>query len=380
MKRIYIEASSFYGQRSGVGRYGLSVTKSLVQTRPDDRFVLFNFLRPGRAIQLDFPLPPNATIKHIRWFPGRIFSLLMRKGISLPMELFGLASADVVIFPNFVSWSSILHKKRIAVVHDVAFQFFPRYIQAKNLAYLQKQLAKSLRRSTKVIAVSEATKRDLVKYFQVPEEKIAIVYNAVDHDIFNKAARIRSHVVRKKYNIPGRYLLFVGNIEPRKNLIGLLKAYSSSFEQHHAALVIVGGGKWTWNDSNFHEALDRLSGLPIIRTGFISDEDMAALYAGALSFVYPSFYEGFGIPCLEAMACGCPVICSNLSSFPEIVGDAALQVDPYDTEAIASAIVQVTSDKILRERLAFAGQEQAKRFSWNASAERLSAVIENVLT
>src|SRR5579862_8939075 len=117
--KIYVEASSFYGDRSGVGRYGLCITEELTQLRPDDKFTLFSFLRPGRKIVRDFPLPKNAAIKYIRWFPGRGFSLLMRSGIALPLELFGLARADVLFFPNFISWASVLGKKRVSVVHDI---------------------------------------------------------------------------------------------------------------------------------------------------------------------------------------------------------------------------------------------------------------------
>ena len=378
MKKIYIEASSFYGNRSGVGRYGLSITEALMQLDTSDRFTLFNFLRPGRQIERDFEVPDNARITHIRWFPGRIFSLLMRKGISLPMELFGTSGADVTIFPNFISWSSLTHKKRICVIHDVAFRFFPEYIQTKNLAYLQRQLTKSLHRSDKVIAVSEATRQDLIKYYEVADEKVVVVPNAVDHTIFNPSAKERVVQTRKKFGIPKNYLLFVGNIDPRKNLVGLLKAYSASYASHRAALVIVGGGKWSWNSDKYKEELGKLSELPIYRTGFIEDNDMAALYAGAISFVYPSFYEGFGIPCLEAMASGCPVVCSNLSSFPELVGDAALQVDPKDTKAIATAITTVCNSPKLRKGMAARGLKRAAEFSWEKSAEVLLDIIHSI--
>lgn len=362
-----------------MGRYGLCITEALMKLRPADKFTLFSFLRPGRKLVHDFELANNAAIKYIRWFPGRGFSLLMRSGIALPLELFGLMRADVLFFPNFIAWSSVLGKKRVSVVHDIAFEFYPEFIQHKNLAYLQKQARKSVKRSTKVVAVSEATKQDLIRHYGTPANKIVVVPNAVDHTIFNPKAGERTAAVLKKHRIPEKYLMFLGNIEPRKNLIGLLKAYSQSYPAHRAALVIVGGGKWTWNDTDYLEQIKNLADLPIIRTGFINDADASALYAGAEAFVYPSFYEGFGIPCLEAMACGCPVVCSNLSSFPELVGNAALQVDPRDIDDIKTAILKITGDAALRRRLIAAGQKRAAKYNWKNSAMLLSKALDEVI-
>ena len=376
MKRIYIEASSFYGKRSGVGRYGLCVAEALFGLRPADHFTLFSFLRPGRKLHVDFDLPSNTRRKYIRWFPGRAFSLLMRKGISLPLELFGAWRADVVIFPNFIAWASITRKKRISVVHDIAFEFYPQYIQAKNLAYLKTQLSKSLRRSDRIVAVSEATKRDIVEHYQIPESKISVVYNAVDTDHFNPTASERTSVVLQARHIPEKYVLFVGNVEPRKNVEGLLQAYAESYPSHGLALVIAGSKGW--NDHGIKQRLHKLKNLPIYRTGFVDDDELAALYAGAVAFVYPSFYEGFGIPCLEAMACGCPVITSNTSSLPEIVGSAGLLIDPNDTAAITKAIIRVSSDVKLRNKLTEAGLKQAMKFTWQESAKQLSNVIDSL--
>ncbi len=377
MARIFIEASSFYGKRSGVGRYGLSLSLPLIAARAQDRFVLFNFLRPGRRLNRDFSLPKNARQSHIWWFPGRVFSLLMRRGLSLPLELFGLWRADVLIFPNFIAWASLTRKPRISIVHDIAFEFFPEYIQAKNLAYLRRQLPKSLHRSAAVIAVSEATKRDLVQHYHIAPEKITVVPNAVDTSIFNPTARRQTAAALKRHKLPQTYLLFVGNVEPRKNLEGLLRAYAQSYAEHKLPLVIVGAKGW--NDGDIEQLLAELKHLPIYRTDFVDDTSLAALYAGATAFVYPSFYEGFGIPCLEAMACGCPVICSNTSSLPEVVGDAAIQVSPTATGELASSIVRLAKDKPLQKKLARLGVERARKFSWEESASRLSAVISKVL-
>jgi glycosyltransferase involved in cell wall biosynthesis len=376
MKKIYIEASSFYGNRSGVGRYGLSITEKLMAERPRDSFTLFSFLRPGRQIKRDFPLPDNAAIQYIRWFPGRAFSLLMRQGIALPLELLGLLRADVVLFPNFITWASLFGRRRVSVVHDVAYLFYPEHIQAKNLIYIRRQLPASLKRSDRIIAVSGATKRDLVEHFGIAAEKISVVYNAVDRKVFNSKAKNRLPEVIKKYHIPKNYLLFAGNIEPRKNLEGLLRAYARSYPRHRQALVIVGAKGW--NDSGIESRLRELTDLPIYRTNFVSDSDLAALYAGATALVYPSFYEGFGLPCLEAMACGCPVICGNNSSFPEVVGNAAIMVDAHNIDEVAKAMIKLSNSTKLREELRTSGLEQARRFSWEDSAHKLSQVIDSL--
>ncbi len=374
--KIHIEASSFYGKRSGVGRYGLSITQALVSLRRQDRFVLFNFLRPGRRLDPDFELAPNVSRHFIRWFPGRAFSLLMRSGIALPLELFGLERAKVILFPNFVSWSSLLGKKRIAVIHDIGFAHQPEFTQAKNLAYLRRQLPKSLRRSAAVVAVSEFTKQDLIQTYGVAADKISVIHNAIDPRIFNVQAIERTPAALKKYGLPGEYLLFVGTIEPRKNIVGLLDAYAQSFEAHRLPLVLVGNKGW--NDESIEQKFADLAKLPIQRLGFVEDDDLAALYTGARAFIYPSFFEGFGIPPLEAMASGCPVICSNTTSLPEIVGDAALPVDPNDIGAIAAAINKLLADKSLQADLKQRGLAQAQKFSWQKSAQQLSELIDSL--
>jgi len=374
--KIYIEGSSFYGKRTGVGRYSLNVSQQLSVLRPKDGFVVFSFLRPFRTIVKDFTFGKNVSFSFIRIFPGRVFSILMRNGISLPLNLFGIGRADVLIFPNFISWASLTRKKRICIIHDVAYLYYPEYIQDKNLKYLRKQLPKSLHRSARIATVSEATKQDLVKEFSVDPDKISIVHNAVDQKTFNPQAVTQAPAVRKKYQLPVKYILYVGTVEPRKNIVGLIEAYAQSYDKHGCALVVAGGNGW--NLEKIEAAFAKHADLPIFRLDYVADIDLPALYAGAQLFVFPSYYEGFGLPVLEAMAVGCPVVCSNTSSLPEIVGSAAVMVAPDDIDELAMQMQLVIGNQQKRQQLIDAGFKQARNFTWQHSAHQLSDIIDAV--
>jgi len=376
MKKIYIEAGSFYGQRSGVGRFSLRISQALAEARPQDAINFFSFLRLGRKAVVDFDIPSNVRLRFIRWFPGRLFSLLMRHGISTPLEILGVFKADVVIFPNFISWSSLFKKRRVAVVHDLAFIKYPDFINPKNLKYLRKQLGKSIKRSSAIVAVSEFTKSDIINNYKISADKVFVVYNAVDHVRYNPSASGSVDDMRNALNIDGEYILFVGNIEPRKNITGMLEAYSQSFNEHRLQLVIAGAKGW--NDADIHSKKDTLKDLPISFLDYVDEAHLPALYAGAKLFVYPSFYEGFGLPVLEAMACGCPVVCSNTSSLPEVAGQAATQVSPDDPTAISQAIIELANNEELRNQHIKMGLEQAQKFSWQSSAAELSNLIDSL--
>lgn len=375
--KIAIEAGSFYGNRSGVGRYALTLTRELIASRPDDEFVIFSFLRIGKAPNRDFTLPSNARYRYIRWFPGRLFSLCMRLGISLPMELFGIIGYDAIIFPNFICWPSLLRQKRICVIHDLAFVHYPEYIQAKNLKMLQRQTIKSIHRASHVIAVSECTKKDIEATYLVPPEKISIVPNGVDLAVFSPQKKDEIERVRKKYELPSNYILFVGTVEPRKNIAGMIEAYAKSYARHKNALVLAGGKGW--NDTAIQNALSSQKDLPIYLPGFVDDEDLPGLYSGASLFIFPSIYEGFGIPVLEAMACGCPVVCGNNSSFPELVGDAAITVDVTDSQAIANAIREVLENKTVKKSMRSKGIKRAANYSWISAAKDMNFVLSNYI-
>ena len=239
-------------------------------------------------------------------------------------------------------------------------------------------LPRSIAKCDHIITISENSKREIIEEFNVPEEKITIAQPAVDHGRFKPANEEELAQVRKKYELPEQYLLYVGTIEPRKNLLGLLEAYEKLPAKLRGEYPLVMTGGRGWLEGEIVDRISRLKGRgEALTTGYVYDEDLPAIYSGARLFVFPSFYEGWGMPPLEAMACGTPVITSNTSSLPEVVGDTALMIDPNRPEELTNAMKQVLSDEELRQEMIRQGFKQAKRFSWEKSARKLLTVIRS---
>jgi glycosyltransferase involved in cell wall biosynthesis len=261
----------------------------------------------------------------------------------------------------------------VLTVHDLIFQHLPEHHKPLNRWYLNAALPLFCRQATHIIAVSECTRRDVTAAYGVPPEKVTVVHEAADAR-FSPQPPDRVASVRQRYDLPERYLLFVGTIEPRKNLTRLLRA----FEVLHGdglcdALAIVGRRGWLCGDF-FAELEQSPVRRAVVFPGYVPDEELPAIYAGARALAFPSLYEGFGLPVLEAMACGTPVACSGTSSLPEVAGDAALFFDPNSEEAITETLRRLLSDAHLHNELVQGGLERASRFSW----ERVAAETEDV--
>ena len=255
----------------------------------------------------------------------------------------------------------VLFPGRAAVtVHDLGYRLFPQAHPPRQRLYLDLTTRYSAARASVVLADSRATADDLMRFYGTPAAKIRVVYPGVDAPPIGDAA-----AARRKYGLPERYFLFLGTLQPRKNIARLVQAYQRWRAAHPddpAALVLAGGQGWLY-DPAWTAGADG-----VILPGYVDDADKGALYAGALALVFPSLYEGFGFPVLEAMHSGTPVICSNTSSLPELAGDAALLVDPLDVEAIAGAMAALSDDEALRASLRAKGAEQARKFTWDAAA------------
>ena len=269
----------------------------------------------------------------------------------------------------------------VVSIHDLSFEHLPETFKRRSRTQLRLTVRHSARRATRILSLSEHTRRDIIETYRIDAEKVsAIPLAAAEH--FGPVNDNRElQRVRHNYGIAGDYILCVGSIQPRKNLARLIRAYAllrgNSSADKLPKLVLVGKCAWLYDETL--RTLEK-AGVKdtVVVTGYVPESDLPALYSGALCFVYPSYFEGFGLPPLEAMKCGAPVIVGDRTSLPEVVGDAALSVDPFDIEAIAAAITRLVNNSTLRHELSVRGQERARMFSWQHTARETLKVYTEV--
>ncbi len=285
---------------------------------------------------------------------------------------------DLLFVPSHVL--PLIHPRRsVVTIHDLGYHYYPEAHTVFQNIYLRWSTRYNARAATRVVADSEATKRDLIHYYRIPEERIRVVYPGRDESlvpIVEPGAQAR---MRARYGLSDSYLLYVGTLHPRKNLVRLVQAFAiflRSSLSPNLQLVLAGQKGWLYD-----EVLTQVRKLGlterVVLTGYVPDADLPVLLSGALAFVFPSLYEGFGLPMLEAMACETPVVCSNVSSLPEVAGEAALLVDPLDTESLVNAIGQIVTDEGLRRTLVERGLRQMQYFSWGRCAREILQILED---
>jgi glycosyltransferase involved in cell wall biosynthesis len=269
----------------------------------------------------------------------------------------------------------------VTTIHDLAFEHLPETFTRRGKAQLRLTVRRTARRAAHILTVSEFSRQDIINTYRLPPDRITVTHNGCEAQFTpSPAAAEEATAIRRKFGIARDYLLAVGSLQPRKNLIRLLRAYTNlraKQPEFQLQLALVGRQLWLYQDV-LQEIRQQKFAADIIVTGYVSDEDLPALYRSAVALVYPSLFEGFGLPPLEAMACGTPVLTSNSSSLPEVVGSAALLVDPYDEADIAAAMWKLTRDEPLRMQLRHAGIAQARQFTWRAAAEKTQAVYRAV--
>ena len=269
----------------------------------------------------------------------------------------------------------------VVSIHDLSFEHLPQTFKRRSRTQLRLTVRHSARRAARILSLSEHTRRDIISTYGIAPERVSAIPIAAPSHFARVEDDSELQRVRHNYGIHGDYILSVGSIQPRKNLVRLVKAYASLRDANSGdklpKLVLVGKCAWLYDETlrSLDETGVRES---VVLTGYVPEKDLPALYSSALCFIYPSYFEGFGLPPLEAMKCGAPVIVGNKTSLPEVVGDAAIAVDPFDVDAIAGAIKHVIEDPALRNELSFKGQQRASAFDWRETARRTLAVYEEV--
>ena len=363
--RILIDVTSALKQTAGIGRYTRGLVDALATHFPDLPITL--------VTTRDAPPPPPGwpfPLFRLPFTERQAVILWQRLRIPLPADLI-LGQADLFHSPDFVL-PPLWRTPGIVTVHDLSFMVYPQYAVPGLEFYLRGAVPRAVRRACLVLADSENTRRDLIRFWNTPPEKVHVLYPGLSSRFQRVEDPAVLNRVRERYHLPDRFILSVSRLEPRKNFPGLIRAFNRLKQQwnvpHH--LVIAGSKGWLY-EPIFEEAARSPYREEIHFPGFVADKDLPALYSLADVFAYPSFYEGFGFPPLEAMACGAPVVCADNSSLPEVVGDAGILLPAENEEEWAKALAQVILDNGLREHMRAAGYQQAARFTWQESAKRL---------
>ncbi len=363
---IGIDASrSVAEKRTGTENYSRNLIRHLLALQSDHRYRLY-FNRPPT-----YNLQPVTCNLRIMPFP-RLWTHLR-----LSWEM-AHRPPDLLFVPAHVL--PIVHPRRsVVTIHDLGYLYYPQAHRLLDRLYLDLSTRYNARAATHLIADSSATERDLIERYGTNPDKITVIYPGYDNTVF-QPTRDKEVIkaVKARHGIAGDYILFVGTLQPRKNLARLIEAFSNlQYPISNIQLLISGKKGWLYEE--IFRRVEEL-GLEerVVFTDYVPEGDLPALLSGARLFVFPSLYEGFGMPVLEAMACGTPVVCSNTSSLPEVVGDAALLVDPLDVGELAAALARVLDDAELRTELIQRGFEQAKGLSWEKCARETLDVLESV--
>jgi glycosyltransferase involved in cell wall biosynthesis len=367
--RIAIDARKL--RDYGIGTYIRNLVRHLARIDRTTEYVLI--VRPADS-EIGSELGEN-----FRTIPDWSRSYSIREQLTIPLDL-RREKVDLFHAPHYVL-PPLVPCKSVVTIHDCIHLRFPQYLPNRlGYVYARSSLWIATHRSSRILTVSETSKRDILRYFRVPESKIDVIHNAIDERLGTPPTGEEMNQVRERYQLNDPFVLYAGNIKPHKNLERLIEAFNTLRRGglEHVKLLIIGDEISKY--ATLRRAVHRHKLHKHVRFfGFVSDKTLASLYRLASVFVFPSLYEGFGLPPLEAMAAGTPVITSNVSSLPEVVGDAAILIDPYEPDEIAAAMRRVLTEPELREELRARGLARVQQFSWERSVRRVREIYGEVL-
>ena len=384
--RIALDAQLlFEGQKTGIGWNAVQLIDELTKEQGENYelnyFYLKNLWGRGRRYE-------RAVIKKYKdrgcricrcGFFKTILYYLTRNHCPLPYRFYFHNRADVIQFFNFIVPPKI-DIPVITYVHDMAYKACPETVEERTRTILEKQLPRTCRECARIIVISEFTKKEVIKYLCIPKEKIRVINCGISQELLQKeVSDDQKQEVLRKFKITGEYLLYVGTLEPRKNIGGLIDAYEKLQKELSDCPKLVLAGKKGWM---YEEIYDKIKNYDleeqVIITGYLTEEEKVVLMQEAKVFLFPSSYEGFGIPPAEAMACGVPVVVSKKASLPEVVGDGGLLIHPEDTREIADAVKKLLTNKNDYEDMVKKAKEQAARFTWKKAADGLRSVYREL--
>lgn len=357
----------------GIGWFTYETLSRMVKDHPEHDFVFlfdrefdqkFIFGQNVRGVKL-FP-PARHPFLWYWWFEKSVKKILKREKPDVFLSTDGYLSTKSKV-------------PQLVVMHDLAFEHYPDDVGGLVRKFYKKYSPIYARVAKRIVTVSEFTKQDIVQKYHIDKHKIDVIYNGVNAS-FSPVSTTEQVNIKSKYTGGQDYFVYVGSIHPRKNILNLLKAYEQFRQQHDAKIKLVLAGRKGWSNEDMEAYYEQMTfKKDVVFTGRVTTEELNHLLGAAQALTYISYFEGFGIPVIEAQQCGCPVITSNKSSLPEVAGDAALLVDPFSIEGIITAMMQVIDDKILRDRLVQNGFQNAKRFSWNLTAKQLYESLEKTV-
>lgn len=360
---LTIDISAGVNVQAGLGRYTRSLVDALLPyTTPQ---VFYNNI-PGRT-QPQFEQLTTHSI-NLGYKPWRM-AVYMGQRVGLPYNR--LVPRTTIFHATEHLLMPLRGVKTVLTVHDLIYKLFPEHHKKLNYWYLNAAMPLFVKRADAIITISESSKQDLISHYGTPAKKIHVIYEAAAAH-FQPQSDETVQAVKQRYHLPEQYLLVVGTIEPRKNYSRLVEALMHLRHDYpELALVVVGSKGWLYE--SFFAQIKELQA-PVVFPGYIPDQDLPAVYAGAMVAVMASIYEGFGLPILEAMACGTPVAASHAASLPELGGEAAVYFDPYEVSSMVDALQKLLNDASLREKYAQMGLVQAAKFSWDRTARETLAV------